>query len=139
MTIEPAERRTSIARLVRVRPDLVEIHYDPGCTLTLPHMGEVQEARRELMGTRPYGMITIIPEDVDYQLPAMDKDHLAEDRTQGQLVATAVVARANMIEMLVKLYFSYFPQMHRIHVTADEVEARAWLETQLEQDTRTGS
>ncbi len=139
MTIEPVERHTTIARLLRVRPDLVEIHYNPGCTLTLQHMAEVQEARRQLMSTRPYAMLTIIPEDVDYQLPTMDKDHLAEDRTLGQLLATAVVARANMIEMLVKLYFSYFPQMHRIHVTVNESEARAWLETQLEEHTRTGS
>jgi hypothetical protein len=139
MTIEPVERHTTIARLMRVRPDMVEIHYKPGCTLTLPHMAEVQEARRALMGTQPYGMLTIIPEDVDYQLPTMDKDHLAEDRTQGQLLATAVVARANMIEMLVKLYFSYFPQMHRIHVTDNEGEARTWLETQLEQKKQTGS
>ncbi|MBK8500401.1 MAG: hypothetical protein IPL52_16670 [Flavobacteriales bacterium] len=139
MTIEPAETSTTIAHLVRVRPDLVEIRYDPGCTLTLEHMAEVQEARRSLMGTNPYGMLTIIPEDVDYQLPTMDKDHLAEDRAQGQLIATAVVARANMIQMLVKLYFSYFPQMHRIHVTDKEDGARAWLEAQLSGHSRTGS
>src|SRR4029450_4035789 len=114
-----AERRTSIARLTRVRPDLVEIRYDAGCTLGGPELAEVQEARRELMGDRPYATLTIIPGDVDFQLAAMNGDHAKVNRSQGLLIATAVVCRANMIEMLTKLYFSYFPQMHRVHVTDD--------------------
>ncbi|MBK7556037.1 MAG: STAS/SEC14 domain-containing protein [Flavobacteriales bacterium] len=139
MTLEPREYSTSIAKLVRVRPDFVEIHYAPGCTLTLEDMTEVQELRRKIMGTKPYGMLTIIPDDVDYQLNAMDKDHLSTDRSQGNVLATAVVAKATMIELLVKLYFAHFPQMHRIHVTDNEKEARAWLSTQLEQHASTGS
>jgi len=139
MTIEPAEKRTTIARLVRVRPDLLEIYYDAGCMLALPQVAEVQEARRTLMGSSPYGTLTIIPEDVDFQLAAMSTDQTVPDRSQGLLIATAVVCRANMIEMLVKLYFSYFPQMHRILVTDNEAEARTWLDVQLAQSARTGS
>ncbi len=139
MTIVPDERDTSIAHLIRVRPDLVEIHYKAGSILAGRALAEVQEARRELMGERPYATLTIIPEDVDFQLDSMNKDHAAIDRTQGLLMATAVVCRANMIEMLTKLYFSYFPQMHRILVTDNEAEARAWVVTQLEQSAQTGS
>jgi len=50
-----------------------------------------------------------------------------------------VVCHANMIQMLVKIYFSYFPQMQRIHITDNEAEARAWLEEQLQEIARTGS
>ena len=139
MTIVPDERDTSLARLIRVRTDLVEIHYKPGSMLAPQGMAEVQEARRELMGHRPYGSLTIIPEDVDFQLDAMSTDHIALDRTQSLLIATAVVCRANMIEMLVKLYFSYFPQLHRIRVTDDEADARTWLLDQMEEHARTGS
>ena len=139
MNIEPTEARTAIAHLRRVRPDLVEIRYDRGCTLGGPELAETQEARRRLMGEGPYATLTIIPEDVDFQLAAMNTDHAAADRSQGRLVATAVVCRASMIEMLVKLYFSYFPQLHRIRVTDDEAEARAWVEAQLEESARTGS
>src|SRR6188768_3210609 len=127
MTVSPEERDTSIAHLIRVRPDLVEIRYKAGSTLGGPELTEVQEARRALMGERPYATLTIIPEDVDFQLGAMSIDHGKLDRSQGLLIATAVVRRANMIEMLTKLYFSYFPQMHRILVTDKETEARAWM------------
>ncbi|MBK8341542.1 MAG: hypothetical protein IPK99_16905 [Flavobacteriales bacterium] len=139
MTIEPREFHTAIATLTRVRTDLVEIHYKPGCTLAIPEMAEVQAMRRGIMGTTPYGMITFIPGDIDFELPTMQVDHLETDRKEGQVIATAVVARANMVELLVKLYFSYFPQLHRIRVTDNEQEARAWLDAQMEESTRTGS
>jgi hypothetical protein len=139
MSSAPEERRTAIALLTRVRPDLVEIRYDAGTTLAGADLAEAQEARRALMGDRPYATLTIVPEDVDFQLGSMNMDHAAVDRTQGLLIATAVVCRANMIEMLVKLYFSYFPQLHRVHVTDNEAEARAWVEAQLEENAKTGT
>lgn len=139
MTTEPTERRTTIAHLVRVRPDLVEIRYDPGCMFAPAELAEVQQARRDLMGSHPYGTLTIVPEDVDFQLDTMSKDHAAKDRSEGLIIATAVVCKANMIEMMVKLYFSYFPQLQRIKVTDDEDEARSWLEAQLQEHAKTGS
>ncbi len=139
MTVVPEERRTGIARLVRVRPDLLEIHYDSGSIFEVQAIAEVQEERRKLMGQQSYGTLTIIPEDVDYQLPAMNKDHAATDRSESLIIATAVVCRASMIEMLVKLYFSYFPQLHQIKVTDNEAEARTWLEAQLQEHALTGS
>ena len=139
MTIEPTERRTSIARLVRVRPDLIEIHYDTGCVFALREVAEAQQARREMMGQHPYGTLTIIPEDVDFQLPTMSTDHAGQDRMEGLIIATAIVCRANMIEMLVKLWLSYFPQLHRILVTDKEDEARTWLNAQLDAHASTGS
>jgi hypothetical protein len=139
MTLEPQEVTTTIAKLVRVRKDLIEINYTPGCVLVPEHMTEVQEARRRMMGKQPYGMLTIIPEDVDFDMGAMRMDHLAPDRSMGQVVATAVVARSNMIERLIHVYFKHFPQLHRILVTDKEDEARAWLATQMEEIANTGS
>lgn len=139
MTFEPRLYETTIATLVRVRPDLVEIRYKPGSMLTVEHMTEVQKMRRTIMGHAPYAMLTFIPGDVDFQMNTMRTDHMAADRIQSQVIATAVVAEANMIEMLVKLYFSYFPQLQRIRVTDNEGEARAWLSEQLEENARTGS
>ncbi len=139
MTFEPREYRTTIATLVRTRPDLLEIRYDAGCTMSIGTITEVQEMRRQVMDQARYGTITLIPEDVDFQMNTMKVDHAAADRSQAQILATAVVARTNMLEMLVKLYFSYYPTMHRILVTDNEAEARTWLNTQLEEIARTGS
>ena len=139
MTIEPRETRTSIAILKRIRPDFLEAHYLPGAVLNTASLDEVQRARRQLMGTAPYAMLSIIPEDVDYTTSAMTVDHLDKDRKEGALLAIAVVAHANMMELILKLYFSYYPQMNRIHVTPSEKEASEWLKVQMEEIARTGS
>lgn len=139
MTLEPREHETSIATLIVVNKGLVEIHYRPGIVFNAQAVGEVQAKRREVMGNTPYATLTIIPEDVDFNLDAMRQDHAQVDRTQSQLLASAVVTKASMIQMLTKLYFSYYPQLHRILITDDEQEARDWLDQQMEEIARTGS
>lgn len=139
MTFEPREYRTSSATLTVVRPDLLEIRYDSGTVFNLKNVGEVQMKRRELMADRPYMTLTIIPEDVDYSLDSTHTDQAKADRGEGRLLASAIVAKASMIQMLTKLYFSYFPQLHRILVTDDEEAARSWLERQMQEITKTGS
>jgi len=91
------------------------------------------------MGQRAYATLTIIPENVDYRMDAMHTDQGKADRTESQILASAVVAKASMIELLTKLYFSYFPQMQRVMVTDDEQKARAWVDAQLKVVARTGS
>jgi hypothetical protein len=139
MTFEPREQTTAIATLRRVRQDLLEIHYNAGCVLAGEHLAEVQELRRSMMGSASYGTFTIIPEDVDFDMDAMRTDHLGTDPTLGRVIATAVVAKASLIERLIHVYFKYFPQLQRILVTDNEAEARAWITTQLQASTETGS
>lgn len=139
MTIEPREARTSVAILKRIRPDFLEAHYLPGAVLNTASLEEVSRARRKLMGDSPYAMLSIVPEDVDYTTSAMTVDHLSEDRKEGALLAIALVAHANMMELILKLYFSYYPHLSRIHVTPSEADAREWLQTQMEEIVRTGS
>lgn len=139
MTFEPREHRTSSATLIIVQPDLLEIRYDAGTVFNLKNVGEVQLLRRELMGDRPYATLTIIPEDVDYNLETTHTDQAKADRGEGRLLASAIVAKASMIQMLTKLYFSYFPQLHRILVTDDVEDARQWLDQQMKEIGRTGS
>lgn len=139
MIIEKPEQQISIAHLARVRPDLIEVHYIPACMLHSKGLEEVRKARQELMGHVPYGMLSIIPEDVDFELEALHHDHLALDRSGGDLKAIAVVTHANMMELVLKLYFSYYPQLARLLVTDNETEARSWLQDQLEEVCRAGS
>lgn len=139
MTLEPREERTTIATLRRVRQDLLEIYYHDGCVLSVEHLAEVQEMRRRMMGSTSYGTLTIIPEDVDFHMDAMRTDHLGPDRSLGRVIATAVVAKASLIERLIHVYFKYYPQLQRILVTDNEAEARAWITTQLESSSETGS
>lgn len=139
MTLEPREARTSVAILKRIRPDQLEVHYLPGSVLNLTTLAEVQQARRELMGSTPYFMLSLLPEEVDYTTSVMNVDHLASDRKEGSLLAIALVAHANMMEMVLKLYFSYYPHLNRIHVTPSEADARQWLKEQMAELGHTGS
>lgn len=139
MTLEPREHHASIATLKVMGGGLVEIHYRPGIVFNTANVTEVQMLRRQVMGDRPYATLTFIPEDVDFQMEAMQHDHSRADRTQSQLLASAVVAKASMIEMLTKLWFSYFPQLHRVLVTDNETTAREWMTVQLQEIARTGS
>ena len=139
MTIEPQEHHASIATLIVAAPQLLEIHYHDGIVFDLKNVAEVQMLRRKVMGTRAYATLTIIPEDVDYRMETMQVDQGKVDRAESQILATAVVAKASMIELMTKLYFSYFPQLQRILVTDDEAEARTWLAAQLKEIALTGS
>jgi hypothetical protein len=127
----PELRDVTIATLRRIRPDHLEVVYKPGCVLSTSGLREVAEVRRELMHGSPYGMLSIIPEDADFETSAMQVDHLSADREKGTLLAIALVTRANMIELMLKLYFSYYPWLDRIFVTDNEAQARTWLEKQL--------
>ena len=139
MTFQPSEHRILIATLKVVSPHLVEIHYDAGAVFRAADVATVQAKRRELMGKRPHGTLTIIPEEVDYSMDAMNRDQGDPDRTESQVIATAVVAKASMIEMLTRLYLSYFPQLQKTFVTTDEAAARTWIAEQLQGVASTGS
>ena len=139
MTLEPREVDTRIATLKRVAPDLLEIHYKVGHVFDPDGLAVVQETRRKMMGGASYATLTFIPLDMDFTLDTMRIDHAGPDRSEGQILATAIVTEANMIERLIQVYFKYFPQLHRILVTDKEDEARAWITAQLAEIASTGS
>lgn len=139
MTIANREYDAGIATLTIVHPDLVEIRYHSGIVFNPANVGAVQAKRREVMGTRPHATLTFIPENVDFELETMRQDHGKPDRTEAQVLASAVVVSSSMIDMLTKLYFSYYPPIHHVLVTDNEEEARAWLNERMGGIAGTGS
>ena len=139
MTLEASEFDTRIATLVRVSNELLEIRYKPGTVFITEDVAEVQSMRRTIMGSAPYATLTIIPEDTDFSMESMRTDHAGADRSESQIIATAIVAKSTLIERLTSVYFKFFPQLHRVLVTDNEAEARAWMEQQLKEIASTGS
>lgn len=125
------ERHTAAAHIVRVRPDLVEVRYRSGITLSKEDLSEVQRTRRELMAGQQCGLLIVLPPELDFQLAVMNNDYLAEDRRTGAVRAVAVVVGSRMFEMLVKLHVEYFAPGFPFHITHDEGAARTWLDEQL--------
>jgi hypothetical protein len=127
---------TRIAQLVRTGRNLVEIRFKPGSTMDMAGVREVYEARVKMFGDQPHASIVIIPDDVDIELGITKVDHYSATRSSDPLVAMAVVAEAAMIDMVAKLYFSYFPQSFPVLTTSDAAEARSWAEAQLEKKSK---
>lgn len=139
MTLEPREVVTRLATLRHALPGLLEIHYHAGGVFVNEDILEVQEMRRKMMGDRVYATLTIIPEDVDFTLDPMRVDHAGADRLAGRIVASAIVAKASVIERLTRVYLKYYPQLQRIFLTHDEEAARVWIMAQLKELSDTGS
>ena len=139
MTLEPSEFDTRIATLIRVSNELLEIRYKPGTVFITEDVAEVQAMRRTIMGSKSYSTLTIIPEDTDFSMESMRTDHAGPDRSESQIVATAIVAKSTLIERLTNVYFKFFPQLQRVLVTDNESEARVWMERQLKEIAETGS
>ncbi len=131
MGFKIVERNVGIATLRQLSPVMVEIHYHPGVKLAASTVAHVQTERRALMGAGQYATLTIIPADVDYHIDTMNRDQGKADRDAGGLLACAVVAKASTIEMLTRLYLSYFPPKVRYLVTPNEEDAREWLAIQM--------
>lgn len=125
------QRDTTIATFHRIAPDHLEAIYKPGCVLGRSELREVGHTRRELMGGARYAMLSILPEDCDFTMQALADDHLASDREESKLWAMAVVARASLMETIVKLHFGHFPWHERMLITQNEQEARTWIDAQL--------
>ena len=121
---------TTLALVVRVREDLLEIRFKEGIKMDLAGLEEITTARRTLFPTPSrLGCISLIPESADFHLSASHVDHFAHPH--DGLIALAVVARGATLEMMTKLYFSYFPQRFQVLATNNEGEARQWMEQQL--------
>ena len=131
MTFSKKEYDVGIATLTVIAPDLLEVRYHPGTVCTAEHVDRVQAMRVDVMGAHPHVCLTFVPEDIDIPLEAMRQDFGRIGRAENNLLATAIVAQGSMVEMLTKLYYSHFPQKHRVIVTSSEAVARAWLKDRL--------
>jgi hypothetical protein len=123
---------TRVADVVLARPDLIEIRFKSGMMLDMAAIRELTEARMQLIGNKPHASLSLMPDDVDFELAVTKVDHYAISRASDPLLAVAVVARGPMLDLVARLYFSYFPQAFPVLTTSDEHEARAWIDARLE-------
>lgn len=126
------ELHTEIAILRKKGAGHVEVLYNEGARCTAHAVAHVQAKRRELMGTGPYTVLTMIPEGVEYDLETMSHDQGAPDRAAGNIRALAVVAQQGILATLTRLYLSYYPKLDNVLITQDEQAARAWLAERAE-------
>jgi hypothetical protein len=74
-------------------------------------------------------VLCIIPLSVSYEVESMQ--HAYWEPSDDPAVAMAVAAGSAEIQMVTRLYFTYFPQLFPTLVTNDREEALVWLDARL--------
>jgi hypothetical protein len=121
---------TPQAVLEKVTPDLIEIRFKHHVKIGLRDIQEVQTARQRMCAGQPHRLLTIMPPETDFDMANTTTDHYERTGAVDQIRAIALVAHGTVMEMMAKLYYSYYPQSFPIKVCSDEAEARAWLQAQ---------
>lgn len=123
----PRTIETRLATMTMVEPGLLEQRFRPNVRIDLPGFQENKVARFELSGDQPCAMLSVFPYDIDFDVRITSSDHFAPERGRETLTALAVVAHDSMVEMVSRLYFSYFPQDFTIRIFNNEENALNWL------------
>ncbi len=114
------------AVLESARPDVVEVRFKPGHTLTADTVNEVLAARRAHFGSHQHHVLFITPEQLDFDMGVMLKDHCAgglQDLTRSITWAVG----SSMARSLVQLYYAYYPSEVPVQVIDGEEAARRVL------------
>lgn len=119
---------TNSAVVQRVSPHVMECRYKPGVKVDAVAVRENLQARKQLDGTKAYGVIGIFPEDVDFDMSLLYNDHYREAGVDEWTRVLAIVSEGMLFERLAKLYFTYHPTNFSTKVFNDLEEARAWVE-----------
>jgi len=127
MATYPRTIETRLATMTMVEPGYLEQRFRPNIRIDLTGFEENRKARFALAGEEPCVMLSIFPQEIDFDVQITSSDHFAPERGKETLTALAVVANDSMFEMVSRLYFAYFPQVFNTRVFSSEQEARNWL------------
>jgi hypothetical protein len=121
---------TRLARVIRTAPDRVEVRFREGCKLDTAGISEILELRRKLGEHLPLKVMGVIPDDADFEMDMLTKDHYAVHGTKDYTAAVAWVAQGSLQNQMTNLYLSYHPTPFRSAVFTDEADAQRWLDEQ---------
>lgn len=127
MATYPRTIETRLATMTMVEPGYLEQRFRPNIRIDLAGFEENRKARFTLAGDEPCVMLSVFPQEIDFDVQITSSDHFAPERGKETLIALAVVANDSMFEMVSRLYFAYFPQVFNTRVFSSEQDARNWL------------
>ena len=131
MTTLPALIDTPLATVQLSAPDLVEVRFKPGCTLTVAGITAILTVREELGRSGAHRVLFVFPnEETDFEMSMITKDHYQGRPVQEFTRAAAWATRNEHNERFARLYFAYFPSPVPSAILTEEGEARDWLEKQ---------
>ncbi|MCB0774358.1 MAG: hypothetical protein KDB93_13405 [Flavobacteriales bacterium] len=122
---------TSTAFIELLNPHLVITRYKPAAHVTAEAVRENLEVRMAMPGPLAKAVIAIFPEDMDFDMSLLDRDHYMEQRYTESTLAMAVVSSGVLHQPLANLYIAYHPTSFKYRVFSDEREAIAWANEEV--------
>lgn len=119
--------QTKAATLERRDNGVLEVRFKENVKLTVENVQEVLDARMELCGRGPYAVLVTLPDDIDFEIAVLSKDHYDDRGLEECTYAVAWDAGSEVNEKLVDIFYRYFPQPFPVKAFHSEEEARAWL------------
>jgi hypothetical protein len=122
---------TRLARVIRTAPDRVEVRFKEGIKLDTAGIAEILDMRSRMGAEAPHHVMIVIPEDVDFEMAMMTRDHYEGRDVKDHTMAVAWVAQGSLQNQLTSLYLSYHPSPFRTAVFTNEADALSWLDAPL--------
>lgn len=131
MTFEPTYHPTRLAVVEKHRPDVVIIRYHEDAAFDVEGIAEVIATCERITGDKAFGMISVLPENGDISLPAVQEEHSTEGMDQ-RVRAHALVASEGLLKKLATIHYNYHPQEHEVRMFGGLVEALEWVQARLD-------
>ncbi|MBP6699329.1 MAG: hypothetical protein KA175_17040 [Flavobacteriales bacterium] len=128
MTNPALERiETDTAVMDRSNPDLVVCRYKTGVRVDANAIHENLMARKHFGGVEPFGVIGILPEDVDFDMALLTADIYANGVVDRETRALAIVDEGSLLEKIAAIYLKYHPTKFPCQVFAHFQDAYLWV------------
>lgn len=131
MTIEPSFHETRLAIVERRAADLVIIRYHEGIGFNSDGIAEVIDACERLTANKDFGMVSVLPEEGEMDLGAMQQEHSTEG-INTRVRAHALVASEGLFRKLAEIHYNYHPQQHQVRMFGTVKEAIEWVRARLD-------
>lgn len=128
-TMEQQETRS--ASVQRVSADLVVCRYKPGAVVDAGSIKENLQARLEFHGSEPYGVVGIFPEDVEFDMSVLDKDHYTKPVLTDVTQVLALVAHGELFDTIARMYLAMHPTKFASQVFRMEHDAFFWVNSRI--------
>jgi len=126
---------TPAATIERINEDLMVVRFKPTAVLNAKAIADNLEVRKRL-ATIPYAVISILPEEGDFDMSLFDQDHYGHIDPIEIMRVEAIVARDSTMRSMVQLFFAHYPQQRRaVQVFTHLQDAIIWVDERLAERT----
>ena len=109
------------------RPDLVIVRFKPGSIAEASSFEMSMNARREHFSGTPHGVLVVAPDDVEFRMSVLDKDHYKGQGVDDFTLAVGVISTNTAFTRVIELYYAMHPVPFPVKVFAREREAMQWV------------